>query len=115
MVLMTTPKRGFMLLAAERNSSLLIIPPYCTVAVEAYNSNLPTQYGKKNPATFSEEQSQERGATQPYRHERRPKHRRKPEVEMGRARGKDGPQTMDAQTDIVGSQDRQKKYGTPDD
>ncbi|KAJ4450452.1 hypothetical protein ANN_01877 [Periplaneta americana] len=51
----------------------------------------------------------ERGATQPYRHERRPNHPRKPEVEMGRARGKDGPQTTDEQTDIVGSQDRQKK------
>ncbi|KAJ4449271.1 hypothetical protein ANN_00669 [Periplaneta americana] len=72
------------------------------------------QYGKKNPATFSEEQSKERGATQPYRHERRPKHRKKAEVEMGRAHDKDGPQTMDAQTDIVGSQDRQKKSGTPD-
>ncbi|KAJ4443097.1 hypothetical protein ANN_04747 [Periplaneta americana] len=38
--------------------------------------------------SISEEQSKERGVTQPYRHERRPKHRRKPEVEMGRARGR---------------------------
>ncbi|KAJ4451868.1 hypothetical protein ANN_03346 [Periplaneta americana] len=42
------------------------------IKTQAYASNLPTQYGKKNPVTFSEKQSKERGATQPYRHDRRP-------------------------------------------
>lgn len=65
------------------------------ISTEMHAPNLSTEYGKTNSTTLSEEQSKERGDTQPHRHEGCPEHCRNTEMEVGRPRGKNGSQQVD--------------------